>query len=261
MPGPALPHADYERFSNPPLRAMLGQVQFPPILRLHKGAEAVADFQDAISGIFPNFAVQHQMQITISPDGGHEAQTEQIAGYRFANQEQTWSILVAPSALTLEASAGGRYSSYREFTELFRAIWPAAVEYLRPTSVTQQGLRYVDHLEGEHSPQEWADWINPELLGAAAGEVLGAGLAQTVTEMLYPSEEGRLVFRHGIVQAGPEQVWGYLLDYDSVHTVPVKVDEVDLLVRRFDQSHELLYQFFRWCVTDRAVEEFKHDPS
>ena len=43
-----------------------------------------------------------------------------------------------------------------------------------------------------------------------AGEVLGTGLEQAVCELLYPREGGRLVFRHGMVQAGPQNVKGYL---------------------------------------------------
>ena len=258
MLGPALPHVDYERFPNPPLRAMLGQVQFPPILRLQKGVEEVADFQDAIRESFPHFGVEQQIQISVSVSGEAETKTERAAAYRFINEQRTWNILLAPAALTFEAAAGGRYSSYSQFAELFRTVWGAAVEHLRPGKIAQQGLRYVDHLEGERSARDWAQWINPELLGAMAGDVLGSGLQQAVCELLYPAESGRLVFRHGIVQAGPENTWGYLLDFDSIHLGPVDAQDIDTLLARFDESHELLYRFFRWCVTERAIEEFKH---
>lgn len=237
---------------------MLGQVQFPPILRLQTGVEAVAEFQDAIRDIFPGFGVEQQISITVSPAGEAEATTNRAAAYRFTNEAETWSTLLAPTAVTLEAAAGGRYSSYSEFAELFRTVWAAVVKHLRPGKVSQQGLRYVDHIEGDHSASEWADWINPELLGAMAGDVLGTGLEQAVCELLYPREDGRVVFRHGIARAGPQNAKGYLLDFDSIHLGPVEADDVDTLIARFDESHEVLYRFFRWCVTDRAVEEFKN---
>jgi uncharacterized protein (TIGR04255 family) len=257
MPGPALPSVDYERFANPPLRAMLGQVQFPPILRLQKGVEAVADFQEAIRDSFPGFGVEQQIQITVSPAGDAETTTNRSAAFRFTNEDETWSALVAPTALTLEAAAGGRYSSYSSFADLFRTVWGAAVEDLRPGKISQQGLRYVDHIEGDRSANEWAEWINPDLLGGMAGEVLGTGLERAVCELLYPQDGGRLVFRHGIVEAGPQNAKGYLLDFDSIHTEPVPAGDVDTLIARFDDSHEILYRFFRWCVTDRALEEFR----
>lgn len=259
MPGPALPPTDYEQFKNPPLRAMLGQVQFPPILRLQKGVEAIADFQEAIRGLFPGFGLEQQFEITIGSDHEGEAATKRSGAFRFVNEEETWSALLAPTALTLEAAAGGSYSSYKAFSELFRTLWLALVEHLRPGRVNQQGLRYVDHIEGEHSANEWSEWINPELLGGIAGEVLSPGLERSVCELLYPQDNGRLIFRHGITEAGPQNAKGFLLDFDSIHTSPVSADEVDMLMARFDESHERLYRFFRWCITDKALEEFRND--
>lgn len=238
---------------------MLGQVRFPPMLRLQKGIEQIADFQEAIRSVFPNFSVEGQVQITISASGeAEDTKTEQATAYRFINEDSTWSVLLAPGALTWEAAAGGRYTSYTQFAELVRLVWKAAIEHLKPSNITQQGLRYVDHLEGERSPGEWAAWINPELLGAMAGNVLGRGLRQAVCELTYPSDSGQLVFRHGITQAGPQNVWGYLLDFDSVHRAPLRSNDVDTLMARFDESHQVLYRFFRWCVTEKAVGEFKH---
>ncbi len=237
---------------------MLGQLQFPPILRLQKGVEAIADFQDAIRHVFPGFGTEQQVQISISPSGEAEATTNRAAAYRFTNEDETWSALVAPTAVTLEAAAGGRYSSYSDFGELFKTLWTAAVQHLRPGKISRQGLRYVDHIEGEHSPREWTEWVHPELLGGMAGDVLGADLEQAVCELIYPRAGGRIIFRHGIVQAGPQNAKGYLLDYDSIHLDALDPEDVDAVMNRFDESHDVLYRFFRWCVTERAVEEFRH---
>jgi uncharacterized protein (TIGR04255 family) len=254
--GPTLPAVAYERFANPPLRVMLGQVQFPPILRLQTGVQAVAEFQEAIRELFPGFGVEHQIQITIPP-GGEEPATSRAAAYRFTNERKTWSVLLAPSALTLEGVEGGRYTSYSEFAELFRSVWVAAVELLRPAKVSRQGLRYVDHLEGARSPMEWAEWVNPELLGGVAREVLGTGLDRTLCELTYPQTDGLMIFRHGIGPAGPENAKGYLLDFDSIHSDPVEPEDLEGIMARFEESHDVLYRFFRWCVTERALEEFR----
>jgi uncharacterized protein (TIGR04255 family) len=248
---------DHERFANPPLRAMLGQVQFPVILRLQKGPEVVADFQDAVRGVFPTFGVEHQLQIAIAGPGNAEPAASRAVAYRFTNEEETWSALLSPSSLTLEAVAGGRYSSYEEFSQLFAKLWEAAVEHLRPGKISQQGLRYVDHLEGERSTQEWAEWINPELLGGLAGDVLGPGLERAVCEMLYTDGTDRLVFRHGRTPAGPQNAQGYLLDFDAIHGAAIDPVDIGCLMGRFDESHEMLFGFFRWCVTERALEEFR----
>ena len=236
---------------------MLGQLQFPPILRLQKGVEIVADFQDAIRETFPSFAVEQQIQVTVPSSAQGEAGLVRTTAYRFTNEPKTWSVLLTPSALTLEAVAGGRYSSYAEFVQLFKQLWAAALATLQLSKVAQQGLRYVDHLAAVRSPAEWADWVNPELLGGTAIGVLGAGLTQSVSELTYAQPDGRIVFRHGMMAAGPQGSQGYLLDFDSIHTNPIEATDTDSIMGRFEDSHDALYRLFRWCVTQTALEGFR----
>jgi len=235
---------------------MLGQLQFPPILRLQKGVGEIADFQDAIREVLPGFGIEQQIQIALSPDG--DAKTASNSAYRFTNETGTWSVLLTQNAFTLEAVAGGRYSSYEEFGVLLREIWPAVVEHLRPARITQQGLRYVDHLEGDRAPAEWAEWVNPLLLGGLTTAQLGTDLEQAVSEVSYKLGDGRILLRHGIVRAGPGNAKGYLLDVDSIHTQALPADDLAGLLARFDESHDAVYRLFRWSVTDHAMETFRH---
>ena len=226
------------------------------MLRLQKGVAEIADFQEAVRHRLPGFAVEQQVQVTVSPTG--EATTSTNGAYRFTNEARTWSALLGPTALTLEAVAGGRYSSYSEFASLFEEIWAAVVEHLRPAQITQQGLRYVDHLEGDRRPDEWSTWINPTLLGGLASAALGTGLDQAVSELVYQMDDGRIVIRHGIVRAGPQSTKGYLLDIDSVHTATLEPRDLVAVMERFEESHDAIYRFFRWCVTAHALEAFRH---
>jgi uncharacterized protein (TIGR04255 family) len=256
--GPVLPEVEYERFSNPPLRAMLGQVQFPTLLRLQKGPVEVADLQDAIRDVFPHFGVEQQIQIRVGPDGQANERIEAFAAFRFGTADGLWSAILTPTFLTVEAAAaGGDYSSFDEFSALFRTVWGAVVEHLRPAKVTQQGLRYIDHIEGTHTPAEWAKWINPALLGPLLTDELGIGAEHAISELKYPQLDGRLDFRHGIATAGPEAVPGYLLDYDVIRHGSFDAADVEGIMSRFDEAHTLVYRFFRWCVTDAAIEEFR----
>jgi uncharacterized protein (TIGR04255 family) len=237
---------------------MLGQVQFPPVLRLQKGVEVVADLQDEIRSEFPGFAVENQFQVALVPSPEGEPLTTRALGYRFATGDNRWSALLSPTALTLEAMAGGRYSSYRDFASLFALLWAAVLKHVSPSTITRQGLRYVDHIEEERSPQQWAELVNPVLLGPLLDGPLGDCVERTVTELVYSWEPGRmLIFRHGISMAGPSNAKGYLLDFDSVHLQHLGAGDVEVVMTRFEESHELLYDFFRWCVTDKAVEVFK----
>lgn len=237
---------------------MLGQVQFPTILRLTKGMDELAEFQEAIRKTFPGFSEEHQVQFTLAVGGIPDAVGPQRStGYRFTSEEKSWSALLAPTALTLEAATDVEYSSYKKFSELFRELWAAVTNHFAPGKVNRQGLRYVDHLEGNRSPQEWMKWINPKLLGAAASDELSPGLGRCITEMLYPGDQSQMIFRHGLTEAGPRNAKGYLLDFDSVHSEPIESADLEGIMGRFDESHDQLYAFFRWCVTDKAEREFR----
>lgn len=255
MVGLTFPCVVHETYPNPPLRAMLGQVQFPPVLRLGKGTGIIADLQEEIRSQFPGFALENQFQITPGPAPGVDLAT----AYRFTSRDQRWSAVLSPVALTLEATAGGRYGSYKDFALLFKVLWAGVVKHFRPSSVSRQGLRYVDHIEGERSPADWAELVNPALLGTLVGTPLSRDLERSLAELVFSWPPGRqVVFRHGIAQAGPRNAKGYLLDFDSLHLEEWASDDVDGLMARFEESHELLYTFFRWCVTDNALEVFKH---
>jgi uncharacterized protein (TIGR04255 family) len=235
---------------------MLGQLQYPPILRLQKGVQEVADVQDAIREYLPGFAVEQQLQITMPPSG--KAETATSSAYRFTNEEETWSALLTQTAFTIEAAAGGSYSSYADFAALFRRVWPVVAELLRPARVTQQGLRYVNHIERDCSPEEWSDWINPVLLGGVTSAELGTDLEQAITESVYKLDDGRIVLRYGIGRAGPVNAKGFLVDVDSIHTPPANPRDTDALMARFDESHDAIHRLFRWAVTDYAIEVFRH---
>lgn len=236
---------------------MLGQVQFAPILRIQKGIEAVADFQEAIRGEFPKFAIEQQVQVTVSGPPTADPNISRSQAYRFTNDPESWSVVLTASALTIEAVAGGRYSSYEEFSRLFALVWGAAIQTFGPGRIGRQGLRYVDHLEGTRSAAEWANWINPELLGSVAGDILGPELSQFIAELTYAQADGHILFRHGIAPAGPNSANGYLLDFDSVHTSAADQGDVAGLIGRFDESHDALYRLFRWSLTDRALQDFR----
>ena len=234
---------------------MFGQVRFPPRLQLLDPA-TLGPLQTAIESEFPEVAEEQQITVTIAPGSAPEPTPEKT--YRFSTADTGWSARLAPDALTLEASAGAEYTSYERFKELFALVWGAILEQVRPSRLVHQGLRYIDHIEGDHSGQEWAEYINPELLGGLAGPHLSEGLFRAASELRFRRDDGVLLFRHGIVEAGPENQMGYLLDFDYFTQEQSDDLSTGALVERFDVFHELLYSFFRWCVTERALEEFRN---
>lgn len=250
--GPAIPAAEHEVFPTPPIKAMLGQVRFPPVLRIADMA-SLAPFQEAIRQDFPDFAPEQQFSFMLGPDGPQTATASQA--YRFSSPDHAWSVLLATEALTIEADPSIRYTSYDEFAEHFRRVWAAVIEHFAPSQVTRQGLRYTDHIEGDRPASDWRAYINEDLLGPLVG-AFAEGVAQSMSELRFAREDGVLVFKHGMMPAGPRQAMGYLLDFDYFIEQAIGVD-VDSITDRFNAYHGVLYSFFRWCVTEHALKEFR----
>lgn len=251
--GPDVPTAEHEVFASPPLKAMLGQVRFPPLLKINDLA-FLADFQEAIRADFPNFAPEQQFNLVLGPEGPQNANVSRA--YRFTSADGAWSILIAPDSLTLEVIVAESYTEYGDFVTRFRTAWSAFETHVSPSSITRQGLRYVDHLEGDQAAAEWASQINPDLLGAVMGP-LGVGLERSLSEYRFQRDAGTLVFKHGMLPAGPDDRPGYLLDFDYFAENLDSDTSTQAVVDRFDDYHSAIHDLFRWSVTEAAIEGFR----
>ena len=133
MSGPVIPEAPYEVFGNPPLKAMLGQVRFPPVLRI-ADLGALGAFQEQIRVQWPQFEHEQQINFLIGPGAPPQAAAPQSV-FRFTSDDGAWSLVLAPDVVTLEAGASGAYSSYEQFSERFGQAWQAVVDHFQPAAV------------------------------------------------------------------------------------------------------------------------------
>lgn len=247
-----LPIVEHERLARPPLKAMLGQVRFPPVLRVLE-RPYIGGFQEAVRDDYPELAEETQFGVVVSPSG--TVQTEPTKQWRLSTSDGRWSISVAQDAVTLEASAA-QYTDYQEFRSRFARIWPAATRSIRPQRRVQQGLRYVNHIDADVPVAGWADLINPVLLGAVGSKELGDEIEQAVSDYRLRQSDGTLVLKHGLVRAGPDRRQGYLLDFDYFTQAQDGL-ETDEVLATFDRFHDVIYPFFRWCITERAMAMFR----
>jgi uncharacterized protein (TIGR04255 family) len=248
-----IPAVDHEVFPNPPLKAMLGQLRFPTVLRI-ADLGSLGPFQEAIRAEFPTYREEQQVSLLVGPQGPQAPQTQRA--HRFVTEDRAWNILLTPDAVTLEADVAAGYTSYDAFVCRFRLVWETLLASFSPSQIERQGLRYVDHIEGDHTASEWAAFINPELLGSLV-ERFGDTISQSASEVRVTRGDGVLVFKHGMLPIGPSNTRGYLLDFDYFIEEPQDDTSLEAVMDRFDGYHQMLYSMFRWCVTDAALEGFR----
>lgn len=247
-----VPVAPHEQFVNPPLKAVIGQIRFPPILQI-TDTGFIAPFQEQLRGEYPELTAESQIPIVAGPSGA--VQMKPVNLLRLANFEKSWSVVLAPTHLTLEAGVG--YSDFGEFASRFERLWEAALTHIRPIRRVQQGLRYINHIEGNRRPSEWRSIVNPDLLGPIGRPELGENVEQWVSDYRIVRPDGRLVLKHGFLRAGPSKTPGYLLDFDYFTTLNADNLDTKVVVSTFRAFHDVIYPLFRWCVTPEGLQTFR----
>lgn len=246
-----------EPLANPPLRAMLGQVLFRPVPNI-ANMGFIAPFQEAIGDLFPVFGQQQQVSLAVGPQGF--VQQPPVQGWRSSSSDGSWSVSLKPDGVTLEASVAP-YTSYELFREHFAVVWGAVVEHLKPKQRVQVGLRYINHIESKSGKAtDWSQYVRTEILGTVASPILAPHISQAISEVRLDLDLGQLVFKHGVVLAGPQPSSGYLLDFDCFRQAADDDISVATALDQLDAFHAELYAFFRWCVTDKAMEGFRVRP-
>lgn len=247
-----LPEVPYEHLSQPPLKAMLGQVRFPAILSVTE-AEFVAPLQEAIRSEFPDLSPEQEIGLEVTPEG--DVATETSRRWRFVSADALWSVVLAPDFLTLEANTG-QYTDFDQFISRFEFVWQRTLSILRPGARLQQGLRYVNHIPAD-GPDAWRRLINPDLLGPFTNALFADELASSLTDMRLARPNGTLALKHGIVKAGPDQTLGYLLDFDYLTQERTSDVGTEGVLSLFREYHAIIYRLFRWSVTEEALELFR----
>lgn len=248
-----IPAADHERFPRAPVKAMLGQVRFPPILSIEE-PRFVAGFQEAIREHFPDVSPEEQLALEVSEEGAIES--ERAKQWRFRSSDGAWSVILQTDFLTLEASAD-QYSGYDDFRMRFSEVWERFRSLIKPSRVKQQGLRYVNHISRDVEITEWPRYINPDLLGPMASAAFAREIETVFSDIRLRRDDGTLSIKHGLVPAGPARELAYILDFDYFVQELDSQGAVDELVRRFDAYHEAIYGLFIWCLTETTLAELR----
>ena len=254
-----LPEVPHGRMTHPPLKAVLGQLRFPPVLRIQE-PDFVAPFQDAIRGEYPTLGKQQEIGVIIAQGG--LVQTQPTLAWRFSDVTGTWHVVLAADFVTLEATASN-YTEFGDLRDRLARILGPLVEVFAVTTATRLGLRYVNHIELQEAQPiaECRRLINPGLLGPVGLDLFSDELNVSVSDMRLTRPDGTLVVKHGLVPAGiPPQI-GYLLDFDYSTEAPIDLGHPEQAVEQLQGFHDVVYRLFHWSITDAARVAFGDAPA
>ncbi len=243
------PVFDHIHLENPPLREVICQVRFPPILRI--GEKLPIDFQDRVRGRFPQFGTQQTVNIEgiEGLEGKPPIPNISSAVYKFINEQGTAEISLGVSFFALSTT---KYAGWASFADGLRFAIQAVEETYQPSTATRVGLRYADYLNAQSTGitdfQDVVRMVRPELTKAfmMSDFPVSEGLARIV------SEDGnqRLSIIFGIVNEEP-LLRSFVLDFDLFTETPSPFNSENL-TRVCDEFHATLYNAFRWGFPDNG---------
>jgi uncharacterized protein (TIGR04255 family) len=246
---PQLPEV---RLKKSPLREVLCQVRFPPILRIEK--EAPANFQEAIRNRYPNLEVEHGvvLQFGINPMTDKPTLETSAKIYRFKSLDSKSNVALSTDFFALSTS---EYSHWHDFLDNFSFVEHAVQDEFSLPAISRIGLRFINKFTRKNtgctSYQELLGLFRDDLTCFIRSEAWTEPI-ETISQFVIPDGKAKLTIRFGFGREQKEQF--FILDFDYFEDRQI---EFKNLGKRLNQYHNQIYQAFRWCIKENSLERFE----
>ncbi len=243
------PHADVV-FKRAPLRTVLCQVKFPPVLSLLTPA-GVAGFQAAVRDEYPTLLpLERTASVSLSPESFGVSPAPPV--WRFTNADRKWTVGLSSEFISLETSS---YAGIDGFLDRLGMVLAALRRTVRPAESTRVGLRKVNAIPAPDPRDTYSllGIVRPELLGLLAVPVFPAPIAHYLSHLVFKDDFSGLAVRCAL--NSPDEVTTHLmLDLDYFTEQPYTVAAEDALLGLLRHFSDGTTNFFHWAVTDDYKE-------
>ncbi len=250
MPFPESPRVIYERN---PLREVICQVRFPPILRIE--TEPPAAFQDRVRAEYPMFReVQPELPTTNMPAEMVSIFRSMLStrarstAYEFASEDGAWSITLSRDAVALKTTAYGRWEDFRDHLD---GPLRSLSELYKPALFSRVGLRYVDVIQRSMlglMDRPWLELLKPHIAGEFAATELADQIEHAARELrIRLADEGSVMIRHGIAVDEGANEQCFVIDSDFFTERRLEPQNALERLGSFNRNSGRL---FRWCIQE-----------
>jgi uncharacterized protein (TIGR04255 family) len=238
-----------------PLREVVCQVRFPPLLRIVN--EYPVDFQESIRGRFPDLGADRMVRVTADPmtDEPLSAKSEPPV-FRFVDPA---SGMIASLSINFYALSTKSYTHWPDFVEFLLFLNQAARDVYELPYATRVGLRYINQITFENTGVDsiadlWAI-LRPELTALLRVDCWDAPEKMHTQLSLAGDEDEKLTLRCGFDDAGQPKM---LLDFDYYSEGQIDLDTLPTICESY---HDIIYRAFRWCIQDDKLALFDPVPA
>lgn len=253
---------------NGPLKSVIAQVRFPPILSILKD-DTVARFQELLRSEYPHLRKDSINNVEIGQDLSPNVSTTIV--WRLTDQSQStkWQISLGTDFVALETS---EYRNRDDFLDRLSTVLTSVESCFTPAEAQRLGLRYIDRLEDE-AVLNVGTLIQSGVLGILqpstdVTDTLRKATTHLVSQAQFEAKEGAIQGRWGILppnatydpdllQPIPGASWVLDLDMFSKRALPFEVDD---LVNMTSSFAKRIYSVFRLMITDEFLKFYGGRP-
>jgi uncharacterized protein (TIGR04255 family) len=236
-----------------PLRQVVCQLRFPPILRID--AEIPASFQERIRSAFPNYTEKSEMNLAV-PEGvdvpaevlRRVVQASGTKNYEFASEDGNWQVNLTRTFLALSTS---RYRKWEDFRDmLLEPLNTLVIEYA-PAYFSRIGLRYVDVIKRSTLGLENVDWnklLKPHVLGVLSSVEVRDSVKDAEAQYEIGLADGKSVVRI-ITKLAKDSADGeiyFIIDSDFFYAERTKIEAA---VDRLNFLNVRATNLIQWAIT------------
>lgn len=241
-------------FDRAPLRTVLCQVMFSPILSLLTKAGA-AGFQEALRGDYPIFEMERSLNLSVSDDSSTIREAASI--WKLKNETGTWVVSLSANFVALETSA---YLDIEDFITRLDRVLSVTARVLQPSSSSRIGLRKVNAFEVKGTKIDAFDAVvTPELLGPLKLHGTDLKVSTFFSQIDYDDDGAKMVVRHGLGAHNDDSI-EFVLDLDYYTEIPREVnggESMSGLIRHFSQG---ITSFFHASIKPEFKESLLPRP-
>lgn len=238
-----------------PLRLVVFQLRHTPVDRREVGLGIST--QDRLGGpsVWRLEPVQSQT-VTIAAGAerpGQPGVEYQHLGWRLTAENQGAVITLGGDAISLETTS---YPGWHAFRQVIDAMLSSS-GVGTPAAETRLGLRYINRVEDPavSNPGEWADWIDPSVLGIVH-HAIGPNLVAAQQQLEVRIGDGiKATVQHGFLRDQASGRYPYLMDFDAFRDSARPFDLADVQAT-VDLLHSSVLSMFQSMITPRLYEYF-----
>ncbi|MCL5998847.1 MAG: TIGR04255 family protein [Chloroflexi bacterium] len=236
------PEVEEVRLGNSPLREVVCQVKFPPILRI-ANSEPV-EFQELIRDRFTEMDSATEFVLDLSMLGREMPQAQQKI-YRFMTPDRQITVSLTKSFYALSTT---NYTHWKDFVGDLELINDSMSKIYRPKYASRIGLRYINRLTldntGVATTSDLFGLLRPELTAQVLSDSWSAP-QEWLSRIVLSDESAKLTLStaYGLENAEPV----FVLDFDYFEEGQLDIRALTEYCQRY---HDQIYKAFRWSFRD-----------